>query len=175
MPLTIKHYGHADAPALREVLLDIHDAVYRDDQDTFHSRARFAEFVDSWSGKGSWSCVIGYDGDEAVGFAYGAAFQPGGWWKGSPLPQDYGSEATSFALSELMIREGWRKTGASSQLHDALVSQRAEDRVTLLVDTEHPKVQKLYESWGYRKVQEQRPFSDSPLFAVMVKDLRNGT
>jgi hypothetical protein len=44
--------------------------------------------------------------------------------------------------------------------------------VTLLVDAEHDKVQRLYESWGYRKIQEQKPFEDSPLFAVMVRDLR---
>jgi len=28
-----------------------------------------------------------------------------------------------------------------------------------------------YESWGYRKVGESRPFADSPLYALMVADL----
>jgi hypothetical protein len=42
----------------------------------------------------------------------------------------------------------------------------------LLVDVTHPKVQSLYETWGYDKVGEQRPFADSPTYAVMVRELR---
>nr|WP_313897005.1 acetyltransferase [Streptomyces sp. GC420] len=43
----------------------------------------------------------------------------------------------------------------------------------LLVDVTHPKVQALYEAWGYAGVGEQQPFADSPVYAVMVKDLRD--
>ena len=43
----------------------------------------------------------------------------------------------------------------------------------LLVDITHPKVQALYETWGYARVGEQQPFADSPVYAVMVKDLRD--
>jgi hypothetical protein len=39
------------------------------------------------------------------------------------------------------------------------------------VDTTHPKVQALYESWGYRKIGEGQPFTDSPVYAVMLADL----
>lgn len=48
---------------------------------------------------------------------------------------------------------------------------REEDLAVLLVDTRHPKVQVLYESWGYRKVGERQPFPDSPVFAVMLTEL----
>lgn len=41
----------------------------------------------------------------------------------------------------------------------------------LTVDVTHPKVQAMYESWGYRKVGEDQPFPDSPLFAVMLAEL----
>ncbi|MDH6623899.1 hypothetical protein M2271_001691 [Streptomyces sp. LBL] len=34
-------------------------------------------------------------------------------------------------------------------------------------------MQALYGPWGYAKVGEQQPFADSPLFAVMVKDLQH--
>ncbi|WP_413788305.1 acetyltransferase [Streptomyces anulatus] len=30
----------------------------------------------------------------------------------------------------------------------------------------------MYKSWRYEKAGEQRPFADSPLYAVMVKSLR---
>ncbi|WP_206603704.1 hypothetical protein [Streptomyces sp. CB03238] len=41
----------------------------------------------------------------------------------------------------------------------------------LLVDVRHPKVQALYETWGHEKLGEQKPFDDSPVFAIMVKRL----
>ncbi|MBG0852235.1 acetyltransferase [Streptomyces spinoverrucosus] len=52
-----------------------------------------------------------------------------------------------------------------------LLKERTEDLAVLLVDVTHPKVQELYESW-YAKVGEQQPFADSPVYAVMVQDLR---
>ncbi|MFD8637746.1 hypothetical protein [Streptomyces sp. NPDC059533] len=40
----------------------------------------------------------------------------------------------------------------------------------LLVDTAHPEVRNLYESWSYTQVGHRgRPFADSPLLAVMVR------
>ncbi|MGW9378661.1 hypothetical protein ACWHAO_11595 [Streptomyces albidoflavus] len=48
---------------------------------------------------------------------------------------------------------------------------REDDLAVLLVDVTHPKVQALYESWGYRKVGEDQPFPDSPVFAVMMAEL----
>ncbi|MEU3551274.1 hypothetical protein [Streptomyces longwoodensis] len=53
-------------------------------------------------------------------------------------------------VSELMVRVPWRKTGAARQLHGALLEDRPEERATLLVDQEHPKVHVLYESWGWQ-------------------------
>lgn len=43
--------------------------------------------------------------------------------------------------------------------------------VVLLVDPEHPRVQALYETWGFRKVGKRRPFPDSPVYAVMLAEL----
>jgi hypothetical protein len=40
-----------------------------------------------------------------------------------------------------------------------------------LVDPGHPKVQALYETWGYRQVGNRRPFPDSPNFVVMLRGL----
>jgi hypothetical protein len=47
-------------------------------------------------------------------------------------------------------------------LHEALLKERSGDLAVNLVDVTHPKVQALYETWGYAKVGEQQPFADSP-------------
>ncbi|MFE9340815.1 acetyltransferase [Streptomyces sp. NPDC007063] len=70
-----------------------------------------------------------------------------------------------------MVREPWRKTGTAEQLHRALMDARDEALAALLVDVTHPKVEALYTSWGYRKVGEDQPFPDSPVYAVMIANL----
>ncbi len=35
----------------------------------------------------------------------------------------------------------------------------------------HPRVQALYETWGYEKQDEAEPFDDSPLYAVVVRHI----
>ncbi|WP_457461492.1 GNAT family N-acetyltransferase [Streptomyces sp. TE5632] len=70
-----------------------------------------------------------------------------------------------------MVRPQWRKQGISHRLHEALLKKHSEDLAVLLVDVTHPKVQKLYEMSGYEKAGGQRPFADSPLYAVIVKKL----
>lgn len=172
--LTIRSYGHDAAAELRTLLLDVHDDCYADQMDDpFNTRERFEWFVDHWSSNPNWSCVVGYDAAAPVGFAYGAPLSPYmEWWRGHLDPEPEPGRQTTFGLSELMVRPKWRKTGASRRLHDALLEGRAEHIVTLTVDREHGKVQALYESWGYEKIGEKKPFDDSPTFAVMLRRLR---
>ena len=166
--LDLRHFVHDDLPQIRQTLLDVHDDAYADSTDEFDQR--FPWFVDHWGNNPGFSCAIGYDGDEPVGFAYGAPATLGReWWRDhmDPAPE----RDRTFAFSELMVRPRWRKSGVSTALHNGLLAQRSEDLAVLLVDTDTPKVQTLYESWGYRKVGERQPFPDSPMFAVMLVEL----
>ncbi|KOU00159.1 acetyltransferase [Streptomyces sp. NRRL F-5755] len=168
--LELRHFTHADLPDSRQTLIGVHADVHaaRMTDDAF--RQKFPWFVDHWGGNPGFSCVIAYDGGEAVGFAYGAPSAPGReWWRGQlePVPE----KGRTFHFSELMVRERWRKTGSAERLHRALMEARDEDLAALLVDTTHPRVQTLYEAWGYRKIGEDQPFPDSPVYAVMVADL----
>ncbi|MGW1412665.1 N-acetyltransferase family protein [Streptomyces sp. NPDC002403] len=167
----ISRYGHADLPAVRQILLDVHaDAYATEMDDPFHQTEKFAWFVDHWGARPSFDCVIAFDAGQPAGFAYGATAALGReTWRGhlSPTP----TPGTTFALSELMVRPKWRGTGLAQRLHDALLDSRPEQLVTLLVDTTHPRVQALYEAWGYHKIGERRPFPDSPLYAVMLRGL----
>lgn len=144
--------------------------LYANDPDPFHSRERFSYFVDLWSAREDWRCVLGRESGDPVGYAYGSAFRPGGWWKGADRPRDV--RGRIFALSELMVLPRWQGTGRARQIHDALIRSADVDFVTLLVDSAHPKVQSLYETWGYVKRDEAQPSDDSPVYSVMVRTLR---
>ncbi|WKX09481.1 GNAT family N-acetyltransferase [Streptomyces sp. NL15-2K] len=72
-----------------------------------------------------------------------------------------------------MVVEKVRGTGIARQIHDELLRDRTEERVTLLVDRVHPKVRALYESWGYEWFGEVLPFPEVPLYDALI--LRRGT
>ncbi|WP_435136905.1 GNAT family N-acetyltransferase [Actinacidiphila sp. bgisy144] len=166
----LRYYGHDDLPAIRQTLIDVQRDVYADviEDDEFHQK--FPWFVDHWGKNPGFSCVIAYDGEEPAGFAYGAPGTEGReWWRErlDPAPE----KSRTFHFSELQVRPRWRGKGVSERLHRALMRAQDEDLAVLLVDVTHPKVQALYESWGYRKVGEDQPFPDSPVYAVMVTEL----
>ncbi|MFI1799005.1 GNAT family N-acetyltransferase [Streptomyces sp. NPDC020379] len=173
--LDLRPYGPDGIAGIRTLLLDIHDDAYADSTSEFNTRERFSWFVDHWSARPGFSCVIGYDGTEAVGYAYGAPLAASSaWWKdvaGLSEAATREDGMRTFALSELMVTQKRRKTGAAVQIHDALLALRTETRVTLTVDTTHPKVRALYERWGYTRVGSSKPFDDSPTFDVMLREL----
>jgi GNAT superfamily N-acetyltransferase len=168
--LDLRPYTHADLPEIRQILLEVHADAYADRMDEPFVQ-RFPWFVDHWGGNPGFACVIAYAGSEPVGFTYGATSEPGReWWRDhlDRVPAD----PSTFSVSELMIRVKWRKQGLSQRLHRALIDSRSEALAVLTVDTKRPKIQALYEAWGYRKVGERQPFPDSPLYAVMLLDLK---
>jgi hypothetical protein len=169
-PLDLRRFTHDDVPEIRQTLLDVHADAYAE---RIHEEfvQRFPWFVDHWGGNPGFSCVIAYQDSEPVGFTYGAPSQPGHeWWRDyvDPAPAD----PSTFAVSELMLRVKWRKKGLSAQMHHALLGTRSEALAVLTVDTKRPRLQAMYEGWGYRKVGERQPFPDSPLYSVMLLDLK---
>ncbi|MFI5945606.1 GNAT family N-acetyltransferase [Streptomyces uncialis] len=165
--MDLRRHTHADAQHVRSLLLDLHDAAYVDNPDPFHSRERFSCFLDLWSSRENWQCVSGWEASGPVGYAYDSMLKPGGWWKGHARP--LGLRGPVFALSELMVVPEWRGTGRARQLHEALLAPVPARVVTLLVETGKPRVQALYESWGYDKAGETSTCDDSPTSSVMVR------
>lgn len=170
--LDVRHFTHDDLPEIRQTLIDVHGDAYADAMDDEFNQ-RFPWFVDHWGGTPDFACVIAYAGEEAVAFAYGAPSAPGReWWREhlDPAPE----RCRTFAYSELAVRTTWRKTGTAELVTRALLADRDEDLVVLLVDVEHPRVRALYESWGFRGIGENRPFPDSPVFTMMLAELPLG-
>ncbi|MGX2994894.1 GNAT family N-acetyltransferase [Streptomyces sp. JNUCC 64] len=169
--IDLRHYIRGSLPdGFKQMLIDVHADAYADAMDDEFNQ-RFPWFVDHWSEMEGFTCIVAYDGDEPTGFAYGAPLPAGReWWRSTAFVPNNGYTVT-YAVSEVMVRPRWRKQGIAERLHETLLSGRSEHLSVLLVDVAHPDVQGLYESWGYRKTGEQRPFADSPVYAVMVREL----
>ncbi|MEU6536330.1 GNAT family N-acetyltransferase [Streptomyces sp. NPDC047000] len=167
--LVVRRFGHGDLSKIRQSIIDVHVDAYVDAMDDEFNQ-RFSWFVDHWGGNPEFACVIAYDGKEAVAFAYGAPSAEGREWWREHLDAEP-DRGRTFSYSELAVGKKYRKQGVSELVTRALLDERDEDLVVLLVDTEHPRVQALYESWGFRKIGERRPFPDSPVYAVMLAEL----
>ncbi|MGW4032785.1 GNAT family N-acetyltransferase [Streptomyces sp. NPDC004838] len=167
--LVVRRFTHEDLPEIRQALIDIHADAYADAMDAEFNQ-RFPWFVDHWGGNHGFDCVIAFDGEAPAAFAYGAPSTPyREWWR--EHLKETPAEHRTFSYSELAVRTRYRKTGTAELVTWALLDGRDEDLVVLLVDTDHPRVQALYETWGFRKVGERQPFPDSPVYAVMLAEL----
>ncbi|MFD0332213.1 GNAT family N-acetyltransferase [Streptacidiphilus monticola] len=136
--------------------------------------ARFGERLTRHGAEPGWEAVVAWDGDEAAAFIYansldGAADR---WWtRMNDVPGPETTSLPTVAVKELMVRERWRKTGLSDQLHESLLSGRVEEQATLMVNPEagNGKVMAIYDRWGYRPVSRVQPSPDSPPLVAMVR------
>jgi hypothetical protein len=155
MTVELHHFRRDDAPGLRQLLLDLYTDVYVGDP--VGDTAAFGERLDRWCTSPTWECVIGYDGQEAVGYAFGSPLPPDtDWWtRTAPhLSLDWMAETGSrtFTLAELGVRKPWRKTGVARRMHHELLAPRTEARAVLRVLTSRTCLVEHYESWGYAHV-----------------------
>ncbi|MGW3563057.1 N-acetyltransferase family protein [Streptomyces sp. NPDC000941] len=156
--LTTVYYTRERLQDIRDTILDVYSEAYADDIETnpFFSMERFEERLEGHTSAPGWACVIAEVGEEVAGFTYGFADRDG----------------VTFKLCENMLRQKWRRRGISQVMHSELISHRQEQCAQLLVRRERPRLRTMYEKWGYRHAGERLPFPDSPLYDVMVLDLR---
>ncbi|GGR46009.1 N-acetyltransferase [Streptomyces netropsis] len=173
----------SDVEDVRQTILDLHAEVRGDFglmSKPFNSIERFDERLTAYAQRPGWEAVVARTAvGEPVGFCFGTPLGPNtSWWTAMtiPLPEGFTAETGSrtLAFQEICLRKPWRGQGAARHLHDELLAGHVEERVTLLVDPTagEGRVQAVYESWGYEQIGQQQPFADSPVFAVMMRNLR---
>jgi GNAT superfamily N-acetyltransferase len=173
-PHLLQRFRLPDLDSIRPTLIDLYLELYAADRNSgFFTRERFSERLADHAGPG-WEAVVGYDQGHAFGYAYGCPLpQDTVWWEGAePTPPDDVTAEDgrrTFALLQLMVGTRWRGSGIARQLHDELLRKRSEERVTLLVECDHPKVRGLYEQWGYQSVAQSHPYPDGPLYDIMLR------
>ncbi|MDQ0904475.1 ribosomal protein S18 acetylase RimI-like enzyme [Streptomyces canus] len=182
MTVDVKHYVAEDLPEIRQQILDTHVEVRHRDfglTGPFYDVERFDERLSAYASRPGWTAVLGYENGETVGFCFGTTLAPDTkWWNNmlTPLPAGVTVEngKRTVALNEIVVRKQWRGRSVAWQLHEAWLSHRAEERVTLLVNPANGDgaVQAVYEAWGYRKLGDQKPFPDSPVFSVMLRSVK---
>lgn len=169
---------YRDLEPVWDTLIEVYAEVRADRlHDPHYSVERYGERLARHGSEPGWEAVVGYDGDEPVGYVYGNTIEDGDrYWQRITTPLNPSVTAPpTLAIKELMVRIPWRKTGASRRIHDALLSGRDEPQVTLMVNPQagNGKVHHLYETWGYKDIGESRPSLDSPVLMAMLRELHS--
>jgi hypothetical protein len=142
----------------------------------FFSMERFEQRLEGHTAAPGWGCVIGEVAGEIVGYAYGFTLRTGRHWIGlqTEVDPDLVREdgRRTFILCEIMVCARWRGTQIAHGIHQELITHRPEERATLLVEQQHPRVRARYEQWGYRKIGELLPFPDAPRYDALLLQLR---
>lgn len=118
-----------------------------------HQRGAYARML----GQAGFRLAVARRGGDLVGFAYGVFLASGSrWWEGmvTPLPAGFVREtgARTFALIDMGVVPGWHGRGVGRRLHDAVLGGCGAERATLAVEPRLQRNQRLYRSWGWRRV-----------------------
>ncbi|BCK71087.1 hypothetical protein Srufu_050400 [Streptomyces libani subsp. rufus] len=167
---------HSVEPA-RQGILDVYADVRAD---LLHlpnyAVTAFAERLDRHSKEPGWGAVLAYEQGEPIGYAYANTVDSEDrWWKRvTPAPPAEYTDRHAVALKEIGVRIPWRGTGIARHIHDALLADRNEPYVTLMVNplAGNGKVHRLYESWGYEDIGQSQPSPASPVLTAMVRLIR---
>ncbi|MFI6451556.1 GNAT family N-acetyltransferase [Streptosporangium amethystogenes] len=143
-----------------------------------HQRASYADLLER---RGFLLSVARLDG-LLVGFAYGAFLRQGGqWWNGmrDPLPAGFTDESGSrtWQLVDLGVLPGHRKRGIAKQLTEAALAGCGAQRAALAVEPRLEGNQRLYRSWGWRRIGsvDAPPSSINDVYDIyLLEDLPTG-
>ncbi|CAM2803997.1 hypothetical protein HMPREF1486_02563 [Streptomyces sp. HPH0547] len=131
VPAAVELRRFRDIAPVWDTLISVYAEVRADRlHDPHYSVERYGERLARHAAEPGWEAVVGYDGDEAVGYAYGNSIEHGDrYWRRitTPLPETL-TRTPTLVLKEIMVRVPWRKTGASRSIHDTLLTGGPRNR-----------------------------------------------
>jgi ribosomal protein S18 acetylase RimI-like enzyme len=172
-------FGPTEAAGLLDVVSELYVDVFFPPP---HNKGplELGRMQDAWPRRlqaPGFSLVVADREESPAGCVYGHQLTENTrWWDGAvdPLPADIAHEepGRTIAIIDMLVRQQWRRIGLAEAMHEALLADRDEERVTLLVKPDNIPARRAYEKWGYEQVGRIQPFPDAPVFDSMVKKLR---
>lgn len=176
--LVITHHSADDIPGLRDELLDVHADANSEflDQPFFTLEAFWTRLQNYIQGP-EFDLVAGRIAGELVGYAFGSRLTADTRWWSAGLTGATDPDVTretgmrTYAFREFLVRKAYQGRGIGRRVHDALLSERPEERATLLVRPDNP-ARDLYIKWRWTPIGYLQPGSAFPQYEAMTLPLR---
>ncbi|WP_157227518.1 GNAT family N-acetyltransferase [Nocardia asiatica] len=164
---------------LLDPLCALYDSVFSVAPHFWDDSEQHRRMMEQWVGAPDFALTVAEVDDSLVGFAYGRPLRNADWWRGlrDPVAQDFTREwpGRTFALIDLAVDERHRRRGIGTQLMEALLRDRDEERATLAVIPAASDAHAFYERTGWLFVGHQDSPPDSgwlsPRFDLYVRAL----
>ncbi|MFD9804833.1 GNAT family N-acetyltransferase [Streptomyces sp. NPDC059071] len=182
--LEFDHYTAAQARANRTTVETIHRSAFADaisTGDPFNQPDAFMQRFDAYTDPhaGRFELVVARIDGHPAGQTWGWPLTANSrWW--TNLELDSGDRAAftaenglrTFALSEIMVCNEFTGQGLAHELHDELLTNRPEERATLLVEPDNTPAYRAYLRWGWHRIGTLKPsWPNAPTLHALTRDL----
>ncbi|MGB6162435.1 MAG: GNAT family N-acetyltransferase [Pseudonocardiaceae bacterium] len=173
--LELCHYAGHELGAIRSITIDLYREAFEHEIDKpFWSAERYSQRIQRHAAMSGFSAVIAYI-DEPIGFAYGITLPPTTRWWATIQPSLTDPTFTredghrTFALFEVIVKPHHQGHGIGRRIHDDLLAQRSEQRVTVATNHGNIHARNTYSKWGYHHIGTRQPTPPAPLLDVFLR------
>jgi GNAT superfamily N-acetyltransferase len=174
----IQEHAARDAAALREQVVDVYDRAWTGT--LFHPGAAniqtFGDRLIQHAGNPDFRICMAIE-EKAVGFAYGYASVPGGWWRQSVAAHLKGHAwhrwlDDCFEFAELAVVPECQSRGIGSLLHDALLHGLQQNTSLLSTQKANASALRFYAARGWVVLNDWMTFTNrTEPYVIMGLDL----
>jgi GNAT superfamily N-acetyltransferase len=173
----LRHYAGHEFSAIRHIAINLYREAFKHEIDKpFWSVQRYSQRIDRHAAMSGFSAVIAYTNAEPIGFAYGITLPATTrWWTTIQPPltdpaftREDGHR--TFALFEVTVTPQHQGQGIGRRIHDELLAQRSEQRVTIATHHGNTHARTTYTTWGYHHIGTRQPTPPAPLLDVYLRD-----
>ena len=165
--MDIQRLGPRDAESIRDQVVDVYDRAWTGT--LFHPGAAnlptLGDRLMHHSGNPEFRLCVAVERSAAVGFAYGYASVPGGWWRQS-VAATLGGHAwhhwldDCFEFAELAVVPEFQSRGIGGRLHDALLWSLHQSTALLSTQKANLSALSFYKARGWIVLNDWMMFSN---------------
>ncbi|MEU6403162.1 GNAT family N-acetyltransferase [Streptomyces sp. NPDC046985] len=171
-----QRYNGASVKAITHELVEVYARVYDTPPyigDPFFSVDSFRQRLEAAFDSEGFETVTARRNGQIIGYVHGAtlaADKP--WWTslGDRRPkrlQTLADDGQVFWLRELMVLPDLQNQGLGREIHDTVLTGRAEPVTTLTCITDNQPAHDAYLRWGYSVMGEIKHAPESPTYDAM--------
>ncbi|MFD4176241.1 GNAT family N-acetyltransferase [Streptomyces anulatus] len=176
MDVEYQRYDRASVKAVADEMVEVYARVYDTPPysgDPFFSVASFRERLEAAFDSDGFETVTARRDGQIIGYVHGATLpsdKP--WWlslsdRRPTRLQALADARQVFWLRELMVLPEYQGQGLGRNIHDTVISGRAESAATLTCIIDNQPAHDAYLRWGYLVMGEIKHAPDSPTYNAM--------